>query len=104
MQTETEFKITKCQNKYAGKCRACQSAVAPREGVYLKGALACLGCLLAFAGDVATFKEDASWLTSGAQYLKPVNRTGIPTGLLYWVLRQNGIQGYNRMRQRWERV
>jgi hypothetical protein len=89
--------LTKCASRYAGTCngRHCGTYAGAGEAIYLKGKLVCRACLQSFADDVVTTKS-AKTVIQGCG--KAANYTGLPTGLLYWVIRQNGITGADRMR------
>ena len=101
--TDNTTPLTQCVNKYAGTCngRYCTAHVDAGEGVYLKGTLVCRACLQQFADQVATNKSARTVIRGN---LRPVNETGLATGLLYWVIRQNGIKGFDRMVNRWRKV
>lgn len=72
-------------NKYPGPCGECRADTPKGQGVYLKGHVLCGPCLQEFADDLATNK---------GRMVRPCK---VPTRLLKWAIRENGIQGIDRL-------
>jgi len=78
--------MKKASNKYAGYCDSCGTRTESGEGVYLARTLVCAACLQTVADDLATNKG------------RMVHPSRVPSRLLKWAIRENGLVGRDRMK------